>query len=160
MRYLMSTADTDEALQSRIIAMQQSGPYAETNFTHFRKLLEEWEGIVISHTALSGILKGAGIAVISFDFSAVCTCRRKPRLVRPGAHDMNGVSFSAFTPFTVSPSTETTEPALNRSLKYPRVQERKHPSNFRWSIRPNTRKMVSAPGIPCGRAGYFLNHCP
>ena len=52
---------TDETLRDKIIALKKSTLYASANFAHFRELLEEREGIALSYTALSCILKGAGI---------------------------------------------------------------------------------------------------
>jgi hypothetical protein len=51
-----------------------------------------------------------------------------------------------------------TEPVITFSLEDPRVHERKHPSNFRWSILPNTRRMISALGIPFGSFRYFFSY--
>ena len=52
---------TDEQLRNHSIALKKSSRYGDTNFTHFRELLAEREGIRISYTALRGILKRAGI---------------------------------------------------------------------------------------------------
>jgi transposase len=52
---------TDERLREKIIALKKSEAYNETNFTHFRELMADQEDIKISYTALSGILKNAGI---------------------------------------------------------------------------------------------------
>jgi hypothetical protein len=52
---------TDEGPRSRIIALKRSIPYDGANFTRFREPLEEREGIVISYTTLTKILKDAGI---------------------------------------------------------------------------------------------------
>jgi hypothetical protein len=52
---------TGETLRNRIIALKKSALYENTNFTHFRELLEERENIVISYTALTNILKDAGV---------------------------------------------------------------------------------------------------
>jgi transposase len=52
---------TDEELRSKIITLKKSVIYNETNFTHFKELLAEHENIQISYTAVSGILKDAGI---------------------------------------------------------------------------------------------------
>jgi len=52
---------TDEKLRDRIISLKKSSWYEQANFTHFQELLAEREGIQIGYTALSGILKGAGI---------------------------------------------------------------------------------------------------
>jgi transposase len=52
---------TGEHLRAKIISLKKSDNYSGTNFTHFRELLEEREGIQIGYTALSGILKSAGI---------------------------------------------------------------------------------------------------
>jgi transposase len=52
---------TDEKLRDKIISLKKSEIYSQTNFTHFRELLAEHNNIQISYTALSGILKGAGI---------------------------------------------------------------------------------------------------
>lgn len=52
---------TDEALRERIIALKGTDDYREANFTHYRELLAEREGIEISYTNLCGVLKKAGI---------------------------------------------------------------------------------------------------
>jgi len=52
----------DEEFRTRIVTLKKSAVYSETSFARFRELLEEREGIQISYTALSGILKSAGIA--------------------------------------------------------------------------------------------------
>ena len=52
---------TDDKLKMKIITLKKSGIYNNTNFTHFRELLEERECIQISYTTLSRMLKGAGI---------------------------------------------------------------------------------------------------
>jgi transposase len=48
-------------LRQKIIALKQSDLYRETNFTHFKELLLEYENIKIGYTTLAGILKSAGI---------------------------------------------------------------------------------------------------
>jgi transposase len=52
---------TDEKMREKIITLKKSCIYRDTNFTHFRELLLEREGIHISYTTLSGILKSSGI---------------------------------------------------------------------------------------------------
>jgi transposase len=52
---------TDAKLKDKIISLKKSTVYSAANFTHFQELLAEREGILISYTALSGILKNAGI---------------------------------------------------------------------------------------------------
>jgi transposase len=52
---------TEEALRAKTITLKKSVTYKDTNFTHFRELLAEHEKIQISYTAVSGILKHAGI---------------------------------------------------------------------------------------------------
>jgi transposase len=52
---------TDDKLRKKIITLKKSDLYDNTNFTHFQELLEEQEGIQISYSTLSGILKEAGI---------------------------------------------------------------------------------------------------
>jgi transposase len=52
---------TDEALRAKIVTLKKSVLYSGTNFTHFKELLAEHEQIQISYTAVSGILKNAGI---------------------------------------------------------------------------------------------------
>ncbi|MDR0718543.1 MAG: hypothetical protein LBF78_02830, partial [Treponema sp.] len=52
-----------EKLRRRISALKQSFFYAETNFTHFRKLLEEREHISVSYATLCRMLKAVGIAL-------------------------------------------------------------------------------------------------
>ena len=52
---------TDENLRRRIIALKRSSAYEQTNFTHFRELLEERESISISYATLCRMLKAAGI---------------------------------------------------------------------------------------------------
>jgi len=53
---------TEGQLRERIVALKKSEQYEQTNFTHFRELLEERENIQVSYSTLSSILKGAGIA--------------------------------------------------------------------------------------------------
>ncbi|MDR1901052.1 MAG: helix-turn-helix domain-containing protein [Treponema sp.] len=48
-------------LRGRIVTLKKSETYRDTNFTHFRGLLEEREGITVSYGTVSSILKGAGI---------------------------------------------------------------------------------------------------
>ena len=48
-------------LRQRITALKRSYLYEDTNFTYFQELLLERENIQISYTALSGVLKQAGI---------------------------------------------------------------------------------------------------
>jgi transposase len=50
---------TDEQLRQRIIALKQSAAYEQTNFTHFRELLE---GMRVSYATLCRMLKASGIA--------------------------------------------------------------------------------------------------
>ena len=52
---------TDEKLREKIISLKKTEIYNGANFTHFRELLEEYEGIKISYSSLSRILKRAGI---------------------------------------------------------------------------------------------------
>jgi transposase len=52
---------TDDKLRGRILSLKKSNNYKDTNFTHFRELLAELEGIEISYTTLSRILKSGGI---------------------------------------------------------------------------------------------------
>ena len=52
---------TDDVIREQIVALKTSPNYRETNFTHYRELLAEREGIQISYSALCGILKSAGI---------------------------------------------------------------------------------------------------
>jgi transposase len=52
---------TDEKLRLKIITLKESKDYSETNFTHFMELLAERESIKISYSALSRLLKNAGI---------------------------------------------------------------------------------------------------
>jgi len=52
----------EEDLRMRIIDLRKSAAYSEGKVTHFRKVLDEREGINISYTALLNILKAAGIA--------------------------------------------------------------------------------------------------
>jgi transposase len=51
----------DDELRSRIIKLKKSREYTDTNFTHFKELLEERENIRVSYGTVSSILKGAGI---------------------------------------------------------------------------------------------------
>lgn len=51
----------DDDFREKIIALKNSAYYRRVNITHFRELLAECEGIRISYSALSGILKGGGI---------------------------------------------------------------------------------------------------
>jgi transposase len=53
---------TSEAVREKIIALKKSDRYSKANFTRFREPLEEQERIRISYTALSGILKAAGMS--------------------------------------------------------------------------------------------------
>ncbi|MCL2192484.1 MAG: helix-turn-helix domain-containing protein [Treponema sp.] len=50
-----------DELREKIIALKNSAYYRRINITHFRELLAKMEGIRISHSALSAILKSAGI---------------------------------------------------------------------------------------------------
>jgi transposase len=59
----------DDKLRTKIISLKKSSLYNETNFSHFKELLAEREGIKISYSALLLILKSAGI-----------TSKRKHRL--------------------------------------------------------------------------------
>jgi transposase len=52
---------TSEALKEKIITLKKSNDYADTNFTHFQELLKEREGIAVSYSTVSTILKTAGI---------------------------------------------------------------------------------------------------
>jgi len=51
----------DENLRERVAALKESDAYSDASVTRFREFLAEREGIKISYTALSGILKAAGI---------------------------------------------------------------------------------------------------
>jgi transposase len=53
---------TDETLRGTIVSLKQRTAYEQTNFTHFRELLEEREAIKVGYATLSRILKAAGIA--------------------------------------------------------------------------------------------------
>lgn len=48
-------------MKEQIIGLKELDCYKDTNFTHFRELLEEKEEIFISYTPLCNILKSAGI---------------------------------------------------------------------------------------------------
>lgn len=50
-----------EEMKEQIIGLKELDCYKDTNFTHFRELLEEREEIFISYTSLCNILKSAGI---------------------------------------------------------------------------------------------------
>lgn len=50
-----------DELINKIINLKLSNDYCDTNFTHFKELLEERENIVISYTPLYNILTNAGI---------------------------------------------------------------------------------------------------
>jgi transposase len=52
---------TSETLREKIITLKKSNDYADTNFTHFQELLKEREGIAVSYSTVSTILKTAGI---------------------------------------------------------------------------------------------------
>jgi transposase len=52
---------TSKALKEKIITLKKSNDYADTNFTHFQELLKEREGIAVSYSTVSTILKTAGI---------------------------------------------------------------------------------------------------
>ena len=52
---------TDEKIREKIIHLKKTERYKDSNFTHFRELLEEYEDIKVSYTSLSRILKEAGI---------------------------------------------------------------------------------------------------
>ena len=67
-------------------------------------------------------------------------------------------SLSIALPLVVLPATLISEPASTRSRKYPCVQWKKHTSNLVWSIRTNTRRMVSALGLPLGETRYCCNY--
>jgi transposase len=53
---------TDETLRRTIVSLKQSAAYEQTNFTHFRELLEEREGITVDYATLCRMLKAAGIS--------------------------------------------------------------------------------------------------
>jgi transposase len=53
---------TDERLRRTIVSLKQRAAYEQTNFTHFRELLEEREGISVSYATLCRILNAAGIS--------------------------------------------------------------------------------------------------
>lgn len=50
-----------ECLKEKIIALRNSPNYTNANFLHFQELLEEYEKITISYSALYTLLKKAGI---------------------------------------------------------------------------------------------------
>lgn len=50
-----------ENIKKKIIELKCSQDYCDTNFTHFKELLEERENIMISYTALYNILTAQGI---------------------------------------------------------------------------------------------------
>jgi len=52
----------DEELRTRIVALRKSDAHGGVSVSRFRKVLAEQEGIKISYTTLSGILKAEGIA--------------------------------------------------------------------------------------------------
>jgi transposase len=52
---------TEEKLREHIVTLKKSEAYRDTNFAHFHELLAEREGIKISYSTLSDILKRAGI---------------------------------------------------------------------------------------------------
>jgi transposase len=52
---------TDKKLRDKIISLKNKTDYKDTNFTHFKELLLELEGIEISYSTLSNILKSGGI---------------------------------------------------------------------------------------------------
>jgi transposase len=52
---------SDEHLRHRIIALKQSAAYEQTNFTHFRELLQEREDIKVSYATLCRMPKASGI---------------------------------------------------------------------------------------------------
>ncbi|MDR0557743.1 MAG: hypothetical protein LBG43_07765 [Treponema sp.] len=43
-------------MRQKTIALKRTSPYDETNFTHFRELLQEREGIAISCATLTAVL--------------------------------------------------------------------------------------------------------
>lgn len=51
----------DNKFKNKIIKLKLSNDYKETNFSHFRDLLEERENIKISYSALYNILKNENI---------------------------------------------------------------------------------------------------
>ena len=51
----------DSKLAQRIVELKNSYAYQEANFLHFQELLEEYEGIKISYSALYDILRKANI---------------------------------------------------------------------------------------------------
>ena len=51
----------DEQLTSKIISLKRSETYQNANFQHFKELLQQHEGIVISYSALHDLLTQAGI---------------------------------------------------------------------------------------------------
>jgi transposase len=50
-----------EALREKIVSLKKNKDYQDTNFTYFRELLAEREGIAVSYSTLAAILKTAGI---------------------------------------------------------------------------------------------------
>ncbi len=50
-----------DMLSNRIVELKQSDKYKHSNFTHFRELLEEHEGISVSYPTVYRILSEAGI---------------------------------------------------------------------------------------------------
>ena len=52
---------TDDMIAKQIVELKKSYKYQEANFLHFQELLEEYENIKISYSALYDILDGANI---------------------------------------------------------------------------------------------------
>jgi transposase len=70
---------TDEKIQERIILLKKNSDYFDTNFTYFRELLEERENIKIGYTALSKILRNAGIISKKTHSNGGKKCKRRKR---------------------------------------------------------------------------------
>ena len=86
-----------------------------------------------------------GIAVISFDFSATCTCPNVSILCRPSTHQHDCVPFPPLLP-----SIATTSPSFNSATS---ATPHWAPSRHR-----NSRQKVSCDGIPLGNGRNPANH--
>jgi transposase len=85
---------TGEQLRERIVSLKKSEAYSDANFTHFQELLAECEGISISYSALSCILKSAGIQSKRKHRGAGRHFKRRPR--RSAFGDMLQIDASSF----------------------------------------------------------------
>ncbi|EXI76581.1 MAG: hypothetical protein AW10_04143 [Candidatus Accumulibacter appositus] len=104
------------------------------------------------------VASSSGIAVFSFDFSAVARCpSTRPAWAAKALTRCRGVEPTLPERRLVFPSMATTSPFASAGSTWP-TQRTKAAPNWSGSIAAKTRPMVSCDGMPCSSFRYCRSH--